>query len=620
MHCYYIYILRSVSIWPFVGMAVFPIKGALLLLLSLSLIQSQVRTEKYTAQLTEPSPFTNLSVYICSFRQQRYFNGKVHCVYSRDSEVPVIEVDPIYCLTYGDNSTGVVAGRCISIDRTKKQKLPSNTTFAELQNGATCGPRYNGTLCGMCDNSSAPVINTFGLLCVSRDKCSQASWVLYFVEKLVPLTVFFCIVLAFRIRFTTGSANAFVLYAQVVTLSFNVVLVNRDWFVVTQSKDKAEALTNFLAALYGIWNLDFLRGSFPEICTEDYNLGSLQLLAIEYVTAFFPLVLIVISYVAIELHARNFRPVVICWNPFNKCLAFLGRTHPNGRRSVVDAFATFILLSYAKFAHTSLAILAPTPHYNRIGSEVGLVLLYDGSVRYFQPPHTYYALAAIVVLIIFVIPPPLLFFLYPMRFCQRCIDVFRLRSNLLTAFTDAYQGCFKDGLDGTKDCRFFAGVYFLVRIVLFGLYAFIADYYLLYLLVQIVVTLHLALLVIYRPYKNDFFNKLDMLLSGIFILISAIAIHNSVLIEHKQENVVFQTFFYIMLMLPIVYAFVYSCLWLLTRLYHIRYQGRHQPPRSLVTFFTNSVIPQADYLTTPLNNSSELPDRLLKPEDYVVEQ
>lgn len=598
-------------------------RGALLLLFSLSALQGsypQVSTEATNVQSTELSPYLNLSDYICSTRKQRYFNGMVSCYYSSGGDVAV-RVAPITCLTYDDRKKGIVAGKCIQANRTKYQTIQSNITVMDLQNGATCENGYTGTLCGACDNNSTAAINTYGLMCIPRTTCSDASWVLYFVETLIPLTVFFCVILALRIRVTTGSANSFVLYAQVVTLPINVVLLKRDWALVTKS-EVAEALTNLFATLYGIWNLDFLRGTFPEICTKQH-LGALQLFAIEYVTAVYPLILIVISYIVIELHARNFRPVVICWKPFSKCLALLGRPHPNARRSVVDAFATFLLLSYAKFAHTSLAILAPTPLYNLQNDEVGKVWLYDGNVPYFQPPHTYYASAAIVVLIVFVIPPPLLLFLYPMRFCQRCLDVCRLRSNLLTAFTDAYLGCFKDGLDETKDCRFFAGTYFVVRVSLFALFAFIADYYLLHLLVQIVVTVVLILLVIYRPYKNDFFNKLDMLLSSIYILITGIAVHNANLIANEQENVVYQTFFYIILMIPLVYATAYSFLSLLIRLcnrYLSKRQGRNQPPSSLVTFFSNSVVPQEDTLTTPMSNFHEFPDRLLQPEDYEPQQ
>ena len=580
----------------------------------------------------------NLSDFVCSSshrpKYHSIFNDEVRCYYPNGNSPPVVLVNPVHCLTYDLASEQIVVGLCILPLRTKPQHLYPNTTLADVHNGSTCSDNneddggYNGTSCGKCNSVSRPAINTFGLVCLPKPSCGHINWLTYFVVKLIPLTVFYCVVLVFRIRVTGGSANLFVLYAQALTLPMNVVLLKRDWLAVTSTTHTSDIMTGFVSVLYGIWNLDFLRGVLPDMCIKS-NLSMIQLLTLDYITAVYPLFLIGFTYLLIELHARNFRIIVQCWKPFNSILARFKMTHPNGRRSVVDAFSTFVLLSYAKFAHTSLAILTPTPLYNMSSHEVAKVALYDGTMRYFQPPHCYYAIAAIAVLIVFVIPPPLLLLLYPMKWFQRFLDVCRLRNNLLTAFTDAFQGCYKDGLNGTKDCRYFAGLYFLVRVVIFGLYAFVTKYNLLYLSLHMTVGCLAALIAIFMPYKNNFYNKLDLLLSGLYILITSAAVYNNWLITKYQDNIAFMIFFYILLMVPIIYVSIYGSFWLVVRI-HVRYGSRryilrdrpHSTQQRLISFFESSDTYYLDNssLTTPLNELSDnptlLPDRLVHPDEY----
>jgi len=51
----------------------------------------------------------------------------------------------------------------------------------------------------------------------------------------------------------------------------------------------------------------------------------------------------------------------------------------------------------------------------------------------------------------------------------RCHSTYGFQA--LRTFTDAFQGCFKNGTNGTKDCRYFAAVYLMTRIFLYATYA-----------------------------------------------------------------------------------------------------------------------------------------------------
>ena len=103
------------------------------------------------------------------------------------------------------------------------------------------------------------------------------------------------------------------------------------------------------------------------------------------------------------------------------------------------------------------------------GSVFGIYLYYDASIEYFGRKHLPYAILAIFVVLIFIILPILLLLLYPMRCFQRCFGHCGVRWHALPIFIDAFQGYYKDGTNRTRDCRYFAAVHLLVRLVLLAL-------------------------------------------------------------------------------------------------------------------------------------------------------
>ena len=84
------------------------------------------------------------------------------------------------------------------------------------------------------------------------------------------------------------------------------------------------------------------------------------------------------------------------------------------------------------------------------------VLYCDATVKlkYFSKEHLPYAVAAIVILIIFILSPALLLLCYPTKLFRKCSSYCRLRRwQALHVFAETFQGCYKDGVNGTKDFR-----------------------------------------------------------------------------------------------------------------------------------------------------------------------
>ena len=86
----------------------------------------------------------------------------------------------------------------------------------------------------------------------------------------------------------------------------------------------------------------------------------------------------------------------------------------------------------------------------------------------------------------------------------------------LHAFADTFNGYYKNGTEGTRDYRYFAGLYLTFRIVLLlTLLAVIIPYY--WMLLMICCAVMSLLFAILRPYKNNWINVWD---SVVFALLA----------------------------------------------------------------------------------------------------
>ena len=504
----------------------------------------------------------------CSNNIKHPFNGIISC--KRNDVV----LQPLMCVTAQHNdSNKLVAGHCpfTASDKNLVQKtFLNNVTLPDLTE-SVCGPTRRGVLCGSCGEEYGLAINTFNLECINSTECNSYNWAVYFIVEFSALTVFFLIIVILNVRATAECAHLYILYAQVITLPYNILNIQRDWAAVlsainrNHNIDSAQYLAWIVDIVYGMWSLNVPFGVVYKLC-PDKELGTLAAFAVQYTTAVFPLVLILISYILIKMYQRGYRVVSLLWAPFRKCcVRFRRRLDP--QTTIIDAFATFVLLSYTKFTHISLILLAPAPLYDICSNEVDRVLLYDGNIKYLHTPHIPYFILAIAVLIIFVLPPPILLMFYPNKYFQKFLTKCRLNSHTFTVFMAAFQGIYKDGTNGTKDFRFFAGVQFTMRILIFGSYAFISDYFTLYFVLNIVLAIHICLYILCRPYKRDQFNKIDPVLGMLIAVIIIIAIINNIHIQFLQPKLTLQIFFYIFMFIPAVYIGVYMCVWIVKKIH-----------------------------------------------------
>ena len=418
-----------------------------------------------------------------------------------------------YCMT-NDEHMGLVVGGCAyNCNFNGRSYSPYRHFYNNSKysvNDEICGPlNRRGRLCGQCKERFSPPVYSYDLRCVKCNSTdySHYNWVKYIAVAFVPLTIFYIVVVAFRISATSPLMNGFVLVSQVIAAP-SFVRITIFALDLSEKFIYYELPARIFFTLYGIWNLDFFRTLIPPICLP---VDTLTTIAMDYAVALYPLVLIVITYIFIELHAHNCRLIVLVWKPFHWCLARFRRQW-NMKRSVIDAFATFLLLSYFKLLSISFSLLIPTYLHNVNGVRKGTsYLYYDATVEAYGEKHRPYAILAIMILLVFIFLPLVLLILYPLSCFQKCLTYCKLNHHVLRTFTDTFQGSFKDGTNGTRDCRYFAAFYLIIRIVPFATYAIIStDYF--FLLAAIIFTAFVFLISTIRPYKKDVHNKIDTFL------------------------------------------------------------------------------------------------------------
>ena len=423
--------------------------------------------------------------------------GIVRC----DSEGKKVYIIKSYCMT-NDDLIGIAVGSCSTNCFVSKSnlsfgmyyRLPTNPSKL---NAAMCEDRWNrnGRLCGKCKDGYYPLVYSYDMRCTEcRD--SKYNWLKFCAAAFVPLTAFFVFVVGCGISASSPQLDAFIVISQAITTPANIHMILEG----IQVYPTIAIPCQLLVALYGIWNLDFFRILLPPICLK---ISTLQALALDYIIAFYPLAFIVITYILIDLYDRHFCLLIWMWKPFKTCLSGC----VNIKSSVINAFVTFLLLSYVKLLSVSFNLLVFVKAYSPTGKSVGTYLYYDASIEYFGKEHLPYGILASAVIIIFIVLPLLFSLLHPLR----CFTIGRWP--VLRVFLDSFQGYYKDGTDGTCDCRCFSSLYLLTRIALFVAYGFIKNVYF-YPFASFLLLFLVAMIVSVQPFKPQFevYNTIHVLL------------------------------------------------------------------------------------------------------------
>ena len=232
--------------------------------------------------------------------------------------------------------------------------LPNNVNDIMCTNNSR-----KGFLCGECMDTAGVAINALFNECA---ECSELYAVgMYFLLVIIPITVFFVFVFTFHLNFTSSPSLGYIVFCQIF-----IVVINQGVYqsVRNELDVLGQNVFSALLYLYGIW---WYPVSVFSWISPQQEQDKLQMVCLQYAFVFYPLFLLMITYVCIELHTRDFWLVVYLWKPFHKCFAKVRRNW-SASDSIIHAYATFLFLSLSNLATVTFDVLWATDAYSINGT------------------------------------------------------------------------------------------------------------------------------------------------------------------------------------------------------------------------------------------------------------
>ena len=397
-----------------------------------------------------------------------------------------------------------------------------------------CGDEHRmGVLCGECVDGFAVAVNSFYYECVPCNGTSTRAFVGHLVSYValtyLPVLVLLFVIFYFNVKLTSSAAAGFILYAQMISSGIFNITAGKVSYLDVGSFPRV--MQRVYRTMYGIFNLDSFANLMPSFCLNE-GFTTLDVICLDYATAAFPLVVIIITHFVYRYNLLR------CKCSRRSRIGIVAATNttalPDGnsnvpKMSLIHTFIAFILLSYTKFSIASMSSMYTTELFNVEGRTVATYRVYLAghlsihSRHYLLP----YGLLAMFVFIFIVLLPPLLL-LGPLQLIDWLIEKPRFQclhkvwpSIAVHTFLDTFQGFYK------PNRRFFAGFYFLFRLVVFLSYCFTSTTIQRYTVQQIVTSVMIVLISIFQPYKTNFFNHVDTLIFFNLAVLNALALYTT---------------------------------------------------------------------------------------------
>ena len=379
---------------------------------------------------------------------------------------------------------------------------PLLRTCPHITEQSVCVGNRRGQLCGECKDGYSVFYHSENFKC---DKCSIGAWglLIYFVSEIMPLCLFFTLLIFFQFNMTSSSGQSFTFFVQIALLLSYRPLPHE------KGTTLPHILKNVFHLLFGPFNLDFFKTDLTSFCLWN-GTTALDILAFKYVTVVLG-VMLVLSLISFF----RFR----CTERIAKTLLCCPRVRQNNKnertsnsRHILNVIATFLIIFYDRITITSFYILARADLYGEGDVRVKSVVAVSGDLDYFGKTHVIYAFPALFVILLLTLPPPLILIVYPLL-CK-----FKARFNFnkpndkkntsffickpLLPLIRFFQEDYRDG------CQFFSGFQFLWRIIVTAIIVFTSSstYYL---LITTALIVQLLLCAVVAPRLHGFDNRFD---------------------------------------------------------------------------------------------------------------
>ena len=475
----------------------------------------------------------------CSYSiPNHYYYGIVHCLEDKNAVITTglwagylqekfVTADCVTSLCDYHNSTSNRYGEHI---------LPLNYSFLSDH---VCALHRTGVLCGSCISDYTTYLHSPSYQCGESTLC-QYGPLFYILSEIIPVTGIFLVILFFNINLTSGALYSFIFYSQTVNNHYGNTLYQ-------SYNGPLIYFFNAFKIVYGIFDLEIFEIDQLSFCLFK-NATILDLMLIKYLTTLYALFLIIVTILVLRFYS-----FYCCIKLCHKC----GRR--NIRGSIVNALTAFLVLCYFHCLVITLHILVPSHIMGEGGTRMKTVPLYNGDLSYMSIDHLKYVIPAIVCLIVIILPPPIILLSEPLL--VRVSGVLNIRRNAITytlhrlrmklkPFLDSFQGCFKD------NCRYFAGLFFLYRILLVLIPIYLSEGVFWNILMKesllcLILLLHCFCMPFERkPHNNhSFFLLVDLLMINTLQLVP--------LTEYTSTTTAVAVFQLVLMSLPLIYFLGY---------------------------------------------------------------
>ena len=578
---------------------------AILYIILLSASSMQCQKDEWTQGSTQPHsckadidclPWTECNKTKCICKDELMNHYALRC----DKDTLQLSVLRCHCVTFDNVTNQLIQGNCIENcekNRYKSDYLPLPKDLSQL-NQFMCEERWNrtGRLCGRCLPGHSPLAYSYDMRCVKCPERNRNIWK-YILVAFGPLTVFYFLVLFFKINANSSHLHGYIIFSQIISIP----AYSRGIVTYNHNHPESKVPIQIIELMYEIWNLDFFRILDLDICLD---VSTLTVLALDYAVAIYPLLLTVVSYILIELHARNFRLVVILWRPFRHVFTLVRRNWES-KTTVIDAYATFFVLSYSKFFFVSADLLIPVRAYSITNDNITWVLYNDATIEYFGNEHIPYAVPAITCSGLLIIATSFLLF-YQLKCCQNALNCCKIKGRIIHALMDSFQGYYKNGTDGTRDYRWFAAVPLVGRVSLTLTYAMILDGNYSSFIVLIIIII-IVLTAAIQPYKKHLskYAKIDITFWAFLAAFYTIGeTTNFSSLKSILVLKISKALRVVVAIIPLVYMTCLTVYWILSRM------------RTMNTLISRIRAWRQGYMNTDNGLEEDLPDRVDNPDRY----
>ena len=371
---------------------------------------------------------------------------------------------------FQNNATGnTIVGQCPYVfpDHLFEEQLLQLPQNIDELNSMICKNltrEVGQSMCGRCVNGTGPSVSSIGSQCV---ECNALNILYYILLQYLPATIIFLLILLAQIDVTSAPMAYYILFCNAI-----VICAKTPGGFFTTFMTSYKYLLRAFLSLNSILSFDPLYYVSPPLCLSA-RIQDIDIPYIEMLATLYPFFLLVLAFILVELHARDFKPVVFLFRPLHQKLIRFRRSW-NPRASLVQSFATIFFISFIKLLFLIFTPFHHTDFMNQNGTVVkGLkVTFIDPTVPFGHGKHIYLMVFSASILIFIILPPIIVLIAYPTRLFRRLQERFSSRVNLaIGTFVNTFQGCYKDGLNGTRDYRAMSGgilALIVVMVILWG--------------------------------------------------------------------------------------------------------------------------------------------------------